>query len=85
MEFMVSMHFRAEDQAEIVSRIPQERARVQELREQGVVKALYLSADGLHVWLILQRESQEQAQKDLESFPLHPYMKDIVITPLARM
>jgi muconolactone delta-isomerase len=85
MEFIVSMNFLAQDLAEMAPHISQERARIQELREQGAVKALYISADRLHVWLVMQGESQEQVQKDLESLPLHPYMKDIAITPLARL
>jgi muconolactone delta-isomerase len=73
MEFMVSASFRSQDQAEILARIPQEQARIQTLREQGTVEALYISSDRSHVWIVMQRESQDQVQKDLESLPLYTY------------
>ena len=84
MEFMVSVSFRPQDQAEILTRIPAEQARIRTLREQGTVKALYISSDRLYVWIVMQGESQDQVQKDLESLPLYPYM-EVAITPLFRM
>jgi muconolactone delta-isomerase len=84
MECMISASFRPQDQAEILARIPQEQARIQTLREQGTVEALYISSDLSHVWIVMQGESQDQVQKDLESLPLYPYM-EVVITPLSRM
>jgi muconolactone delta-isomerase len=83
-EFMVHATFHQQDQQNIMARIPQERARIQTLREQGTVEALYISSDLLHVWIVMQGESQDQVQKDLESFPLYPYM-EVAITPLSRM
>jgi muconolactone delta-isomerase len=83
-EFMVSVSFRSQDQAEILPRIPAEQAHIRTLREQGTVEALYLSSDRLHVWIVMQGESQDQVQKDLESFPLYPYM-EVTITPLFSM
>ncbi len=80
MKFMVSISFRQQDQAEILARVPQERAHIQTLKEQGIVEALYIG--GLQVWVVMQGESQEQVQKDLEAFPLYPYM-EVAITPLA--
>lgn len=84
MECMVSASFRPQDQAEILARIPQEQARIQTLREQGTVEALYISSDRSHVWIVMQGESQDQVQKDLESLPLYTYM-EVAITPLSRM
>jgi muconolactone delta-isomerase len=84
MEFMVSASFRPRDQAEILAHIPQEQARIQTLREQGTVEALYISSDLSHIWIVMQGESQDQVQKDLESLPLSPYM-EVTITPLSRM
>lgn len=51
------------------------------LSEQGVIEARSISADRVHVWLVVQRESQNQVQKDLESMPIYPYM-EVAITPL---
>ena len=84
MECMISASFRPQDQAEILARIPQEQVRIQTLREQGTVEALYISSDLSHVWIVMQGESQDQVQKDLESLPLYPYM-EVVIIPLSRM
>ncbi len=84
MEWMVSASFRPQDQAEILARIHEEQARIQTLREQGTVEALYISSDRSHVCIVTQGESQDQVQKDLESLPLYPYM-EIAITPLSRM
>ena len=84
MEFMVSASFRPQNQAEILARVPQEQARIKALREQGTVEALYISSDRSHVWIVMQGESQDQVQKELESLPLYPYM-EIAITPLSRM
>jgi len=84
MEFMVSARFRPQNQAEILARIPQEQARIKALREQGTVEALYVSSDRSHVWIVMQGESQDQVQKELESLPLYPYM-EVAITPLSSM
>lgn len=84
MECMVSATFRPQDQAEILARIPQEQARIQTLKEQGTVEALYIGSDLTHIWIVMQGESQDQVQKELESLPLYPYMQ-IAITPLSRM
>jgi muconolactone delta-isomerase len=83
-EFMVSVSFRPQDQAEILPRIPAEQAHIRTLREQGTVEALYLSSDRLYVWIVMQGESLDQVQKDLKSFPLYPYMEG-TITPLFSM
>jgi muconolactone delta-isomerase len=84
MECMVSATFRPQDQAEILARIPQEQARIQTLKEQGTVEALYIGSDLAHIWIVMQGESQDQVQQVLESLPLYPYM-EIAITPLSRM
>jgi muconolactone delta-isomerase len=84
MEFMVSVKFRSQDRAEISARTPQEQAHIKTLREQGIVKVLYISSDLSRVWLVMQGESQDEVQKVLESLPLHPYMETEII-PLSRM
>ena len=84
MKFMVSISLRPQDAEKILPLVAEEQARVQMLREQGTVEALYISSDRSHVWIVMQGESQDQVQKDLESLPLYPYM-EIAITPLSRM
>jgi muconolactone delta-isomerase len=85
MEFMVSASFRAQDQEEMLARLPQEQAHIQVLREQGTIQALYLSADRSRVWLVMRGESQDQVQKTLEGFPLYPYVREQAIAPLVKI
>src|SRR5690349_18544028 len=75
MEFMVSVSFRPQDQAEILARMPQEPGCIRTLREAGTVKALYISSDRSPVWIVRQGGSEAQVQKGLESLPLSPYME----------
>jgi muconolactone delta-isomerase len=84
MEFMVSVKFRPQDRAEIIARIPQEQARIKALKERGVEEALYISSDFSRVWIVMQGESQDQVQKNLESLPLYPYM-ELELVPLSKM
>ncbi|BCL77751.1 hypothetical protein ccbrp13_02160 [Ktedonobacteria bacterium brp13] len=84
MEFMINAKFRLQDQAEILARLPQEQARLKELRAQGIEKALYISADLSQVWIVMQADSRDHVQKSLESLPLYLYM-EIEITPLSIM
>jgi muconolactone delta-isomerase len=84
MKFMVSIALRPQDEEKILPLVAEEQARVQMLREQGVIEARYISADRVHVWLVVQRESQNQVQKDLESIPIYPYM-EVAITPLDQI
>ena len=82
MKFMVSASFRAQDQEEMYAFVPQERAHIQVLQEQGTIEVEYLGADRLHVWVVMRGESQDQVQKALEAFPLYPYVRELAITPL---
>lgn len=81
MDFMVHFQFRPEDQADTAPLVAKERARITELQEQGIVKALYLSTDMLHAWIVLHGESQEQVQQSLESLPLYPHAQ-VTVTKL---
>ncbi len=80
MKCMVSRALRPQDEEKILPLVAEEQARVQMLSEQGVIEVRYSSADRVHVWLVVQRESQNQVQKDLESMPIYPSMEG-VITP----
>jgi muconolactone delta-isomerase len=84
MEFMINARFRPQDQTEVFARIPQEQARIKELKDQGIEEALYISSDLSQVWIVMQGESQDQVQKSLETLPLYPYM-EVQITPLSKM
>lgn len=84
MEFMVTATFRQQDSAEIMSRIPQEQARIRDLKEQGVVEELYISSSLSHVWIVMRAESQEQLQQYVQMFPLYNYMQ-LEVLPLSKM
>ena len=82
MRFMVEITFIPQHQSEIVALVPQEQAHIKTLMEQGVVQAIYISADRSHVWVVMQGESQEHVQQELQSFPLYPYM-NVELTALV--
>jgi muconolactone delta-isomerase len=84
MKFMVHAKFRLQDQKEILARLPQEQARLKELKDQGIVEALYIGSDLSQVWIALQGETQDDAQKGLASLPLYPYM-EVETTLLSEM
>ena len=58
-----------------------EREHVQAARERGVLDAIFLSDDFLHVWLIMNGASEDALRAELAQFPLYPFMQ-IEITPL---
>ena len=80
MKFMVSTGFQGSAE-ERNALIPQEQAHIKALREQGIVEALYISADHPYVWIVMQGESKEFIEQTLQSLPLYPYMQP-EITPL---
>ncbi len=74
-KYMVSIKFVPDHQAEIAALTPQERAHIGELRTKGIVDSLYLSYEnGGLVWIVMNGESKDEIQKELETFPLYPYM-----------
>jgi muconolactone delta-isomerase len=85
MEFMVSGSFYPQDQEEILAHIPQEQAHIHVLQEQGMIQALYHSADRSRVWIVIRGASQDEVQKTLASFPLYPYVREIAIASLSKM
>ncbi len=84
MQFMASISLDREHRSEIEQLVPAETARVRELQNQGVMKALYLpdgnGAPG-SLWAIFSGDSSDFVQRTLESLPLYPYMH-VELTPL---
>jgi muconolactone delta-isomerase len=70
-----------QQRTEMMALIPEEQAHIKRLREQGIVEAIYISADRAHVWIAMQGESVTTIEQELRSFPLYPYM-DLLFTPL---
>ena len=52
--------------------------------QQESVKALYIASDSSGVWFVMQGESQDQVQENLESLPLYPFM-ELKLIPLSRI
>ena len=71
----MSITFRQQDRTAIMPLIPQEQAHIAALKEQGAVKELYVSSNLSHVWIVMQGESLEQIQQQLQTLPLYNYMK----------
>jgi len=76
MKFMINITFNVERPSEeMVALVPKEQAHISKLMGKGIVEAIYISADRLHIWLVMQGESQVQVEQELQSFPLYPYMR----------
>jgi muconolactone delta-isomerase len=86
MQFMASISFDIARLGEVEHLLLAEQARVRELRQQGVLDALYVS-DGsgtpTGLWLVFNGDSRDSVQKVIESLPLYPYMQ-LDLTPLRR-
>jgi muconolactone delta-isomerase len=84
MQFMASITLDSTRRAEIERVLPAEQARVRDLQQQGVLKALYLP-DGAgppaNLWVVFDGESRAAVQQVLEDLPLYPYMR-LELTPL---
>ena len=74
MKMMVHFQFDPADAAKVAPLIPAEQARMGELREAGMLDALYLAGNRAQGWLVLQGETQAAIAEALASLPLHPYM-----------
>ncbi len=75
MRMMITIHFDAQQSEATRALLPKEQEHIKELRAKGVVEGLYISADRLVVWLIMQGESQEEIEGELRGFPMYPYMQ----------
>jgi muconolactone delta-isomerase len=74
IRFLVSETFITPPTKEVLELIPAEQARVKELTEQGLLEAIYVGADRVHVWMIWNCESQAQLEDLHKTLPLHDYL-----------
>ena len=70
------------DLAAMQRAIPAEKAHVEELTKEGVLKHLFLSADGKRAFLVLSAVSIEAVSELSKGLPLAPFV-DADIVPLA--
>ena len=75
MRMMIVIQFDPQHFEAMSALIPKEQEHIRELMSQGIVEAIYVSADRTMVWLIMKGESKQQLEQELNTFPLYPYMK----------
>ena len=74
---MITIRVDPQDFAAMAPQLPQEQAHGKELMEKGIMEAIFISTDNLHVWMIMNGESQERIEQVLSTFPLYSYMRDV--------
>ncbi|MEM7130503.1 MAG: muconolactone Delta-isomerase family protein [Chloroflexota bacterium] len=79
---MLTMTWKQPPNSEVMALMPAERARVNELIEQGVQETDYLAADQSTAWVVWNCASQDEVQETLRTLPLHEFF-DTGISPLA--
>ena len=82
MRFLTKGTFKAPPTAEVQALIPAEIAKVKELTEQGLIAAVYTSADFTTFWTAWNVDSQAALEETLKTLPLEPFT-DLEITVLA--
>jgi muconolactone delta-isomerase len=80
MRMMITIHFEMQQMKDALALVPKEQEHIKELREKGIVEALYISADRSVVWLVMKGESQAEIERELSGFPLYPYMQPQLVT-----
>ena len=82
VRFMVSFVYRDGTTGEdILPLVPDEQARVKELREQGLVEELFLAADRSRGWFVMQGDSEDAVSEATASLPLSKFW-EVTNTPL---
>lgn len=78
MKYMVEIKLNpksVQQHAEMSALVPMEQAHVQNLSEQGIVKTLYIAADGMRAWGIMEGDTVEQVERQLSACSLSSYMQ----------
>ena len=73
-QFMVEFTL-AEMDAAFMAKIPSQRAKINEMMEQGRILSYSLSADRAKLWCIVNGESEFDVLETISEFPLINYMK----------
>ena len=73
-EYMVNIELPENPPKEFISLIPEQRARIDELMNAGVVTSYSLAFDRSRLWVTLSADSREDAAAILSSFPLFGWM-----------
>ena len=67
---------------EFVSLIPRQRAHINRLLEEGVVRSYTLALDRSKLWAIIEGKSEEEVRKIVDQFPLRKFV-EVAIVELA--
>lgn len=81
MRFMVTVQIEiaAERRSELPTLLEAENAYVAEQLERGNLEAIYaaasIAAGAPAVWAIIRADSLEAAQRQVEAYPMYPFMR----------
>lgn len=71
---MVLVTFDHSNEAAFNATVPKEQVRIQQLKEQGILEAVFVALDGSRGWTVLHGESREHVVQTMQTFPLFPFM-----------
>jgi muconolactone delta-isomerase len=74
MRFLTKEGLKEAPSEEVRGLIPAEQAAMKELMKQGVVEAMYVSADSSTAWVVWDIESQNALEEVHRTLPLHDYL-----------
>lgn len=77
-QFMVDIQLPPNPNAEFFALIPQQRAHIDKLLEQGVVMAYSLSIDRLRLWIALNARDERDAAEILAAFPMFKFFEPTI-------
>jgi hypothetical protein len=77
-QFIVDFELPEEFTEEFISLIPEHRARIDELMENGLVLSYALSVDRSKVWATINATSENEVIEIISSFPLINFMSATV-------
>lgn len=81
MRFMLKATWKQPLDETMMTLLPAEEARADELADQGILEALYLPADQSGAWTVWRCKSQDEVQEIAQTLPLYKFL-NFEITPL---
>ena len=71
MKFMVEIQNRGEFDQSFMALVPADTVYYEQLKAEGVMGEITMTADGRKCWVICEAESQDALQEMLARFPLY--------------
>ncbi len=77
MRFMITVQLEIppERRSELPALLAAEDAHVAEQRQRGNLEAIYYAAGASVVWAVVQADSLEAAQRQVEAYPMFQFMR----------